>query len=94
MAAAVLAAINLGYLAFAALRHICFGSPLVPGWSSLIVAIVALGAMNLIGLGILGEYVGRIYEQVKQRPLYFIQEDTRPTPARELARGDCTPTAP
>ncbi len=94
VAAVVLATVNLGYLVFAAFRYVCFGAPLVPGWSSLIVAIVALGAMNLICLGIMGEYVGRIYEQVKQRPLYFIQEDTRPAPARDLAGGDCTPTAP
>jgi dolichol-phosphate mannosyltransferase len=94
VAAVVLATINLGYLALSAFRYLCFGAPLVPGWSSLIAAIVALGAMNLICLGILGEYVGRIYEQAKQRPLYFVQEDTRPTAAKELVRGDCTPSAP
>ena len=87
--ALVLAAINLGYLAVAAFRYLCFCAPLVPGWCSLIVAIVTLGATNLICLGILGEYVGRIYEQVKQRPLYLVQEDTRPTPAKDLAYDDC-----
>ncbi len=92
VAAVVLAAVNLGYLVFAAFRYVCFDAPLVPGWSSLIVAIVALGAMNLICLGIMGEYVGRIYEQVKQRPLYFVQEDTRPAAARELSSVDRVPT--
>jgi dolichol-phosphate mannosyltransferase len=94
VAAAILAVINLGYLALSAFRYFCFGTPLVPGWASLIVAIVALGAMNLICVGILGEYVGRIYEQVKRRPLYVVQEDTRPTPAREPACDGCPPTAP
>ena len=93
VAAVVLATVNLGYLLFAAFMHVCFGAPLVPGWSSLIVAIVALGAMNLICMGILGEYVGRIYEQAKQRPLYFVQEDTRPTAVRESSNVDYTSTA-
>ena len=66
----------LGYLAYAAGKYALFNAPLVPGWSSLIIAIVALGCMNLVCLGILGEYVGRIYEQVKQRPLYIVQEST------------------
>jgi dolichol-phosphate mannosyltransferase len=90
VAAVILAMINLGYLALSAFRYFCFGTPLVPGWASLIVAVVALGAMNLICVGILGEYVGRIYEQVKQRPLYVVQEVTRPTPAHD----GCPPAAP
>ncbi|MGA2031323.1 MAG: glycosyltransferase family 2 protein [Thermoguttaceae bacterium] len=75
-AAICLSAIIIGYLAHTAVSHLLFGMPLVPGWSSIILAVVALGAMNLVCVGILGEYVGRIYEQVKQRPLYFIQEST------------------
>lgn len=76
MAALVLSAAILGYLTYTVIKHFCFGTVLVPGWSSLIAAIVALGGMNLVCLGILGEYVGRIYEQVKQRPLYIVQETT------------------
>ena len=90
VAAVVLAVINLGYLAVSAFRYFCFGTPLVPGWASLIVAIVALGAMNLICVGILGEYVGRIYEQVKQRPLYVVQEVTE---ARAETKPDVSPLA-
>ena len=48
-----------------------------PGWASTIVAVVFLGGMQLISLGILGEYLGRIYDEVKGRPLYLIDDVER-----------------
>jgi glycosyltransferase involved in cell wall biosynthesis len=48
-----------------------------PGWASTIVAVVFLGGVQLISLGILGEYLGRIYDEVKARPLYLIADIER-----------------
>ncbi len=73
--AAVLATmVSLGYLFYALLESVLMGVKMVPGWSSLIVSIIVFGALNLICLGLIGEYLGRIYEEVKQRPLYLIEE--------------------
>jgi dolichol-phosphate mannosyltransferase len=44
------------------------------GWPSLLVSMHFLGGLILISLGIIGEYIGRIYEEVKRRPIYLIRE--------------------
>jgi len=44
----------------------------VPGWASTTVIILFLGSIQLISIGIIGEYLGRVYEEVKRRPLYII----------------------
>jgi dolichol-phosphate mannosyltransferase len=48
-----------------------------PGWASTIVAVTFLGGVQLISLGILGEYLGRVYDEVKGRPLYLISDIER-----------------
>lgn len=63
-----------GYLIYASIRYVFHGESLVTGWSSLIGAVIVLGIVNLLCLGLIGEYVGRIYEESKNRPLYLVHE--------------------
>ena len=74
MAASVLAFIFGLKVLLKALMH---GDP-VPGYPSLMVAVLFLGGIQLLALGVIGEYLGRNYAESKQRPLYFIEEEHLP----------------
>jgi glycosyltransferase involved in cell wall biosynthesis len=58
---------------FIVYRTIRFGDP-VPGYPSLMVVVLFLGGIQLVTLGIIGEYLGRAFDEVKQRPLYLINQ--------------------
>ena len=61
------------YLLWVIIEKLFFGIA-VPGYATIIVLILALGAMQLICIGIIGEYVGRTFEQSKERPIYIAKE--------------------
>lgn len=72
---AVIAGASLLYALYIAVHMLVFND-YVPGYASIMVGILFIGGVQLISLGILGEYIARIYEETKKRPLYVIEEKT------------------
>jgi glycosyltransferase involved in cell wall biosynthesis len=62
----------IGYGFYLIVRTLFWGNP-VPGYTSLMAVILFLGGIQLISIGIIGEYVGRIYNESKRRPLYLVR---------------------
>ncbi|MEV4644456.1 glycosyltransferase family 2 protein [Saccharopolyspora sp. NPDC049357] len=67
------------------------GYPGVPGYATLMVGITGFGGMQLLLLGVIGEYVGRIYLESKKRPPYFIKESGGPVARPALEGGHSAP---
>ncbi|MBU6449923.1 MAG: glycosyltransferase family 2 protein [Rhodospirillales bacterium] len=67
------AVIALLYAVFIMLRTLIFGNA-VPGYASIFVAVTFFGSVQLISIGVLGEYIGRIYVETKQRPIYLVRK--------------------
>ena len=55
------------------MRTVTIGAD-VPGYASLIVSVMFFGGVQLLSLGVIGEYIGRIFAEVKRRPLYLVAE--------------------
>jgi len=72
-AGTITAAATFLYASYILMRTLIQGID-VPGYASLLVAILFLGSLQLIGIGLLGEYVGRIYMETKQRPRYLVRK--------------------
>jgi len=64
----------VSYILYVIYNHFIRGGELVPGWTSIMSAITIFGTIQLLLFGVFGEYLGRIYEQSKNRPLFIIQE--------------------
>ncbi len=60
------------YIAEIVIRTMLFGNP-VPGYPSLLAVVLFIGSVQLVTLGIMGEYLGRIFNEVKRRPLYLVE---------------------
>jgi glycosyltransferase involved in cell wall biosynthesis len=67
------ALVALAYGAYLVIRTIVRGVD-VPGYASVMVMILFLGGLQLLSLGIIGEYLGRVYDEVKARPLYVVRQ--------------------
>ena len=65
--------ISMVYLIVVVLQKLIWGID-VPGYATIIVLILLLGGIELVCIGIIGEYVGRIFEQSKDRPVYIAKE--------------------
>ena len=69
----LLALAALGFGSFIIVKKLIYGDP-VPGYPSLMVVVSFLGGIQLLSLGVMGEYLARIFNETKSRPLYFIKE--------------------
>lgn len=69
----IIAMLSFCLMLFYGIKTIIFGDP-VQGFTTLIVVVLFLGGVQLISIGILGEYIGRIFNETKRRPTYLIRE--------------------
>ncbi len=85
----IITAIGMGISLFSFLLIIYvlfayFSGNVVPGWSSSLIAICFIGGIQLISLGVIGEYIGKIYLETKRRPRFIISERTE-----KMEKNDC-----
>lgn len=69
----IISSLSFLYGLFIVIRTLIFGID-IPGYSSIFVSVLFLGGIQIMGIGVLGEYLGRVYMEVKQRPVYLIRE--------------------
>lgn len=82
--------VSFAFMVYGVVIRSFFAERAVPGWASIFVAIVFLGGVQLITIGILGEYLGRIYDEIKRRPLYITEEEVN---FEEIGSGMVSRTA-
>jgi polyisoprenyl-phosphate glycosyltransferase len=69
----IFAAVAFAYLSVIVVRTVVYGVD-VPGYASVLASILFFSGLNLIGLGVIGEYLARIFIEVKRRPLYIVRD--------------------
>src|SRR5690606_33840272 len=65
--------LSFSYGLFIVIAHLLYGDP-VRGWATLITVVLFFAGVNLISIGVLGEYVARIFDEVKNRPVYLVRK--------------------
>ncbi|WKA57767.1 glycosyltransferase family 2 protein [Planococcus shenhongbingii] len=78
----IISACALLFMLFIFVRTLVFGNP-VPGYPSLMTVILFLGGIQLVSLGIIGEYLGKIFNETKERPVYLVSEYYSPVALRK-----------
>jgi dolichol-phosphate mannosyltransferase len=82
---------SIAFIAIPVVVALHFTGGYLPGFGSLTILILMIGGLQLIALGLIGEYVGRIYDEVKRRPLYIVREErNQPSPLLEDVLSDST----
>jgi dolichol-phosphate mannosyltransferase len=66
---------GVAFVAIPVVVGLHFAGSYLPGFGTITIAILLIGGIQLIALGVIGEYVGRIYDEVKHRPLYIVREE-------------------
>jgi glycosyltransferase involved in cell wall biosynthesis len=67
--------ISFLFILYGLARKVFYPEMAIPGWASIFVASLFIGGVQLMCLGILGEYIGRMYEEIKGRPIYIVDEE-------------------
>lgn len=76
---------GLAYLIYTVYRYFVFQDT-VPGWATLVVLLCLIGGSILVSLGIIGSYIGKIFEEVKSRPIYLVKKTQNLTTEIEIDR--------
>ncbi len=83
----ILALIALGYGGYVTLAYFLEQRP-VAGWTTIVAGMMLFGGIQLISIGILGEYLGRVYDEVKQRPRYLLDQVQDNSPFKSAGAED------
>ncbi len=84
---ALIAALALGYGSWIVVENLIYGVD-VPGWATVVAGMMFLSGVQLLSVGILGEYLGRVFDEVKQRPVYIVGEESGQGISRSIHTHD------
>ncbi len=76
VAGTLISALAFVYAIYAVILYLFFPEKAVPGWASVLVSVLFIGGIQLLFLGVLGEYLGKLFMQAKQRPGYIVKESS------------------